>query len=205
METRQKVEAVEPPPRKVDARTRLPRQLATAQPTKRDRIRPSLSDQLASIASNSSALIINMKECIVPGGGDCKDKAVLLLNLKASIVGRCESLYSSPIQFFKTRCHYTFHHPVERRVEMEMNYRDMASPTLDEGRRTFSFRVHRQLGGFPKPCSTRCSRRPASRIGASLPLTPRLDIDFHKSLSGSGRSRRKFTIPSPICGDGLDE
>jgi hypothetical protein len=145
-ENRFKAELAEPRQRKDEYRTRMPRQPASAQPTKRERIRPSLSDQLASIASNSSALIDNMKECIVPNGGGCAERAVLLLNLKQTVFGKCESRYSSPIQFFGTRCHYTFHHPVEKRVEMEMNYKDMSSPTLDESRRTFSFRVNRQLG-----------------------------------------------------------
>ena len=150
--------APQPPfPEQVKYRTRP---LTTAPITKRERIRPSLSDQLASITSNSTMLIDNMKQCIMPTEGDCKETPVLLIYSKKTVVGKSESLYSSPVQFFRTRCHYTFHHPTEKRVEMEMNYKDMAGATLNETQKTFTFRVNRQLGRAPHLNQTRISLSP---------------------------------------------
>mmetsp|Transcript_47850 Transcript_47850/g.126931 ORF Transcript_47850/g.126931 Transcript_47850/m.126931 type:complete len:260 (+) Transcript_47850:19-798(+) len=110
------------------------------------RIRPSLSDQLASIANNSSTLIEGMKQSIIPSGGDSKGKPTLLVYCSKFSVGRCESMYSSAVQFFPTRCSYAFHHPIEKRVEMDMNYKDMASVTVSDSARTFTFRILRPLG-----------------------------------------------------------
>ena len=106
----------------------------------------SLSQQLAAITNKSSALIDNMKQSIVPMSGDCADKALMLIYSKRCVVGRCTSQYATPVQFFKTRCHYTFHHPTELRVDMDMSYKDMTAVSLNDQQRTLSFLIPRPLG-----------------------------------------------------------
>ena len=142
---------VSEPPIRIEEKRNRSRQSISAPGIKKDRLRPSLSEQLASIASNSTSLINNMKQSIVPTEGDCKDKPILMVYSPRTIVGKCESQFSTPVQFFSTKCRYAFHHPLEKRVEMDMNYKDMSNATANEALRALTFRVNRQLGARPQP------------------------------------------------------
>jgi len=109
------------------------------------RIRPSLSDQLAAISSNTDKLIGGIKESIQRDGGAVKGTPLVLAYCKDFVVGTSRGQFSSPVQFFNDRCTYAFHHSREGRINMDMKYRDMKEYSLDERKMVFKFRIHRNL------------------------------------------------------------
>eukprot|EP00961_Rhodomonas_salina_P068092 913990-Rhodomonas_salina.3 len=65
---------------------------------------------------------------------------------KNFVVGNADSQGSSAVQFHDTKCCYAFHHPTEKKISMEMWYRDMANVDIDETKGTFRFKITKPLG-----------------------------------------------------------
>lgn len=113
---------------------------------KRKPLRPTLSDQLASIGALAETLTneINKKH-----GVDGKEPPLYATPSRNFVVGRVTSKFPSPVQFFRGYCTYVFHHPFKKsQITMEMHYGDMTDVQLSDARRTLSFRIPHALDQF---------------------------------------------------------
>ena len=104
-------------------------------PSKRDGRpkRPSLSQQLASIGAKAGGITDALeKKHGLNGGRDAAGDPVLFqVPSVAFVVGKLESKFPSPVQFYGSRCVYVFHHPYDAKViTMEMHYADMRGARL---------------------------------------------------------------------------
>jgi hypothetical protein len=108
----------------------------------------SLLEQLAQCQANSASLISEMNSTFKSR----RDRSDMLLTLttRSLRVGTCAHRFAGTARFFDTHVVYAFDHPRHRQVEMQMWYRDMASPAAPTGGTTFSFRVLRRLEYFDR-------------------------------------------------------
>ncbi len=91
-------------------------------------VRPTLSDQLASIGAQADSLTSQIRKT---HGLDATTPSsfttlgpVCTFPAHAFAVGRLECRFPSPVQFFRDRCEYTFHHPFEAaEIRMVMYYK----------------------------------------------------------------------------------
>lgn len=94
-------------------------------------IRPSLTEQLASIGEKADALTKSIRENA--GMKPLTEKDVPLFSTPSSNfnVGRLSCRYPSPVHFYRNRVEYTFHHPYEAtEIAMIMYYQDMSQVIL---------------------------------------------------------------------------
>lgn len=110
--------------------------------------RGSLLEQLAQCQANSASLISEMNSTFKSR----RDRSGMLLSLttRSLRVGTCAHRFAGTARFFDTHVVYAFDHPRHRQVEMQMWYRDMASPAAAGGGTTFSFRILRRLEYFDR-------------------------------------------------------
>ena len=113
--------------------------------------RGSLSEQLARISAQSDNLISGIKQSLLPDPEAAAKTAKLMVFGKKFVVGHLESLSSSPVQFYDDKCTYHFNHPSEKRVDMEMFYRDMSAVETNDNKLSFSFRILKPLSACPQP------------------------------------------------------
>lgn len=104
-------------------------------------------EQLAQCQANSASLITEMNSTFKSR----RDRSGMLLTLttRSLRVGTCAHRFAGTARFFETHVVYAFDHPRHRQVEMQMWYRDMASPAAAGGT-TFSFRILRRLEYFDR-------------------------------------------------------
>lgn len=142
--------------------------------------RPSLSEQLRSIASNSEKItqfvfFFEKKVSIRTNRGlrqsfvvaeKISQPALMSFYCSSFIVGTLKryfffttvwprprfSQFPSPLQFYPNFCTYAFHHPTAQRIDMEMWYQHMSKTSLDDTKRQFSFKINRLLGIFHEHC-----------------------------------------------------
>lgn len=64
-------------------------------------------------------------------------------------VGKLESRFPSPVDFYETQLEFSFHHPYERKViKMVMYYKDMSDVRVMRTTRTLRFKINRNLAQF---------------------------------------------------------
>jgi len=133
-------------------------------------VRPSLSDQLASIGAKAEALTLDIRQKngmsaappIMPtttNNNNINGQAVqqsapvqegLLFTVpsKHFAVGTLSCRYPSPISFYKDRCEYSFAHPFKNmEVQMIMHYKDMRNVSITG--QSFRFRIPKRMAIFP--------------------------------------------------------
>ncbi|GMI14941.1 hypothetical protein TrLO_g10405 [Triparma laevis f. longispina] len=118
--------------------------------------RPSLTEQLASIGAQAGALTseIKKKHGMEEDMRENDEPPVLVSPSKSFKVGSLECKYPSPVQFYKDRCVYTYHHPFQpKEILMVMRYADMSQPQLTKpasriGSVRFRFKVMRDFEQF---------------------------------------------------------
>lgn len=102
-------------------------------------VRPSLSEQLASIGAKAEAITtdIRLKAKIeapsnsAAGGGGGGDAALFSMPARCFTIGSLSCRFPSPIHFFSDRCEYIFNHPFEASViNMIIYYRDMSAISI---------------------------------------------------------------------------
>eukprot|EP01041_Mallomonas_annulata_P013739 gene13739-29215_t len=126
--------------------------IRTILPSKsRTNIRPSLSEQLASIGANADALKASIRHNAGMETRINSFDTVLFSSPSTSFqVGKLTCRYPSPVQFYRSRCEYTFHHPYQStEIRMVMYYQDMNQLTCTDNKPyRISFRVARHLVHF---------------------------------------------------------
>lgn len=118
----------------------------------RKRIRPSLSDQLASFCGQQDALISDIGK-LRGGVGKSRRprssglaKPLLTVSTKCLTVGKIDSKFPSLVKFYHTMCRYEFHHPYSNKViTMEMFYADMTEKQVNLRSQSFQFRIIKPL------------------------------------------------------------
>lgn len=112
-------------------------------------VRPSLSEQLASIGANASALTQDIRaKAGLDRLSDSTDIPLFTMPAKCFTVGNLNCRYPSPVRFFNDRMEYTFHHPFESaEIRMVMYYRDLIGPSIVSNK--LKFKVPRALTHFP--------------------------------------------------------
>jgi hypothetical protein len=110
--------------------------------------RPSLSEQLASIAGKAGELTRDMQKKHNLGQESNPGSSMLCsVPVMSFTVGKLTCRYPSPVHFYTDRCEFPFHHPFENSViQMVMYFRDMNSITLNS--RRMSFNIPNQLVHF---------------------------------------------------------
>jgi hypothetical protein len=111
--------------------------------------RPSLSEQLATIAANAAALTVDIRaKAGMDSTGTFGDPPLLTYPAKCFTVGTLSCRYPSPVSFYQDRMEYTFHHPFENsEIRMIMYYRDLSGPVI-VGNKLRS-KLPRALSHFP--------------------------------------------------------
>jgi len=111
--------------------------------------RPSLSEQLAKIGNEASSITKSLTEKypdLTP-----KNKPLFQLPALNFIVGKLQSRFPSPVQFFQNRCEYIFHHPFEnKQITMVMYFSDMSQVALSKSKCYFQFKISRDLFHYGK-------------------------------------------------------
>lgn len=127
-------------------------------------VRPSLTEQLASIGSKADALTadIRSKAALYSGApaidarsaasiadGPSETSALLFtIPSKSFFVGNLTCRYPSPCAFYTDRCEYSFAHPFQStEILMTMFYRDMINVTLSHD--SLRFKLVKKLSNFP--------------------------------------------------------
>ena len=112
-------------------------------------VRPSLSEQLASIGANASALTQDIRtKAGLDRLSDSTDVPLFTMPAKCFTVGNLNCRYPSPVRFFNDRMEYTFHHPFESaEIRMVMYYKDLIGPGITSNK--LKFKVPRALTHFP--------------------------------------------------------
>ena len=90
--------------------------------------RPSLSEQLASIGAKAGSITdkLEKKHGLNAKRDDAGDPMLFQVPSRTFVVGKLETKFPSPVQFYASRCVYVFHHPYDHKViTMEMHYGDM--------------------------------------------------------------------------------
>jgi hypothetical protein len=81
--------------------------------------------------------------------GTRSETPILTTPSRSFVVGRLESKFPSPVQFFGDRVEYQFHHPYDRKVvSMVMYYRDMSNAMISDRKRELQFKIMRRLEEF---------------------------------------------------------
>jgi hypothetical protein len=111
-------------------------------------VRPSLSDQLAAIGANASALTQDIRAKAGLDKAGAGDPPLLTFPAKCFIVGTLSCRYPSPVSFYQDRMEYTFHHPFENsEIRMLMYYRDLIGPVVVGNK--LRYKLPRSLTHFP--------------------------------------------------------
>ncbi|CAM9388645.1 unnamed protein product, partial [Hapterophycus canaliculatus] len=114
-------------------------------------VRPSLSEQLASIGKAAQEITMGLR---LSHGLKPLNGAMLTTPSESFLVGKLRCKYPSPVMFFNHKCVYTFHHPFEAsRITMEMFFRDMRCATLEAPRRELRFKIDHPLCHYAKDYS----------------------------------------------------
>ena len=110
--------------------------------------RPSLTDQLASIAAKAGDLTKEMQlRHNLPTSDSTGSTILCSIPVQCFSVGSLTCRYPSPVHFYSDRCEFPFHHPYENTViHMIMYYKDMSSKTLNS--RRMSFNIPHELMHF---------------------------------------------------------
>jgi len=112
-------------------------------------LRPSLSEQLATIGANAEALTASIKQKAGMEASPLFDSIIFSAPSSEFSVGRLTCRYPAPVQFFRDRVEYTFHHPYEAsEIRMHMYYQDLSQVQVTEKPYRLSFRVPRRLVHF---------------------------------------------------------
>ena len=100
-------------------------------------VRPSLSEQLASIGAQADSLTSQIRKThgldtsATTPSATTTTTPVCTFPANSFAVGRLECRFPSPVQFFRDRCEYTFHHPFEKaEIRMVMYYKGGATSTV---------------------------------------------------------------------------
>ena len=130
-------------------------------------VRPSLSEQLASIGAKAEALTLDIRQKngmnsappITTATNNNNSQAVQLsqpvqegplftVPAKQFAVGTLSCRYPSPISFYKDRCEYSFAHPFKNmEVQMIMHYKDMRNVSIIG--QSFRFKIPKRMAIFP--------------------------------------------------------
>lgn len=131
-------------------------------------LRPSLSEQLATIGNKADALSADIRSkasfysgapvidasagvgVAASGTGTSSEATALLFTIpsKSFFVGNLTCRYPSPCNFYTDRCEYSFSHPFQStEILMTMYYKDMNNVVLNND--SLKFRLLKKLTNFP--------------------------------------------------------
>lgn len=170
-------------------------------------VRPSLSEQLASIGANAAALTQDIRaKAGLDKGGNVGDPPLLTFPARGFTVGTLSCRYPSPISFYQDRMEYVFHHPFENtEIRMVMYYRDIIGPVVVGNK--LRYKLPRALTHFPSDFDP---NNPQHQItveftsnGAASSVKQRVFPLMTPSLGLGARWRRTWLLYSLFCWDSL--
>eukprot|EP00743_Colponemidia_sp_Colp-15_P006265 GILK01006741.1.p1 GENE.GILK01006741.1~~GILK01006741.1.p1 ORF type:complete len:254 (+),score=25.07 GILK01006741.1:61-822(+) len=122
------------------------------------RSRAPLSEQLARVGQEADALTNQLKQknglTSSPSSSSSSSffspssSTILELPCRDFVVGKTRSNFPCTVKFFSDRVVYVFQHPTQKRIDMEMYYRDMEDVKCSDKLRTWRFRIGRDLEFF---------------------------------------------------------
>eukprot|EP01083_Nonionella_stella_P100270 282569_1 len=116
--------------------------------TRTSPLRPPLSEQLRAITENVQGIVDDLEKLDTKDGNSHQRK-LLQIPSRNFVVGRLETKFPSPVQFYSDHCAYTFYHPFEpAEIQMVMYYSDMRQVILNQRKLEFRFKLDHSLIHF---------------------------------------------------------